>query len=150
VLGVDTTPGQVMLTGSGTLTYPEWAVRLPVFVLSLLGQSLLFVGLRRAFGPTRALLMSLFVVLSTGWTLIMRHAMTDGPMIASLTGALGCFVAGLTTEPDKEAPSLAIELRGRVFSLGTTSLVLGAVTLLGLPQIFLLLSRKPQPGDPGR
>ncbi len=141
LFGVDTTPGQVMLGAQGALTYPEWAVRLPVFFLSVLGQSLLFVGLRRAFGQKSALLASLLVVLSTGWTLIMRHAMTDGPMIATLTGALGCFLAGLATEADQKAPSLAIGIGTRTLSLSMTSLVLGAVTLLGLPQILLLLSR---------
>ncbi len=140
--GVRFEPDQ-MLAGvaSGHVPHPEWAARLPVFLLMLPAVYLAYRAVAQRFGARAGFLGA--VVLSTAphWYVIGRQSMTDMPYVAPLTAALACVLLGLGQEPEAEAPTFPVRVGKRSLALGPQHLVLGLVAATVLPQVLYLFSR---------
>jgi 4-amino-4-deoxy-L-arabinose transferase-like glycosyltransferase len=125
----------------GRHPYPEWAARLPMLLFSLVGQVLLYAGVKKTWGRGPAWLGSVLLIAVPHYAIIVHQSMTDLPYIATLTGAMGLLLLGLSTRPEALATGYAVDLGGKRRVVSAYSLVMGAIIVLALPQILYLLSR---------
>lgn len=125
----------------GRHPYPEWAARLPMLLMSLLGQVLLYAGVRRSWGRRAAFIGSLVLMSAPSYALIVHQSMTDLPYIAALMGAMGLFLLGVFSPPDAPVRGYSVRLGRRSLVLSAQGLVLGTIVLFALPQILYLASR---------
>ena len=141
-LGVHYQPDK-MLIGDGTqpLMHPEWAVRAPVVLLTILCMYLLYKGVQKTFGGRAALLGSLVLATMPDWYFLAHQTMTDMPFVAAMTGCMGLVMLGLRTPDDQLARAYEIKLGDLRFRLTAWHLVFGAVLVCALPQILYLFSR---------
>ncbi len=86
-LGVHYQPDK-MLIGNGTmpLMHPEWAVRLPVVLLTIVAMYLLYKGVAKTFGRRAALLGSLVLATMPDWYFLAHKTMTDMPFVVADDG----------------------------------------------------------------
>jgi 4-amino-4-deoxy-L-arabinose transferase-like glycosyltransferase len=141
-LGVHYQPDK-MLIGDGTkpLMHPEWAVRAPVVLLTILAVYLLYKGVSKTFGRRAAFLGGLVLCTMPDWYFIAHQTMTDMPCVGAMTASMGLILIGLRTPEDREARAFEVKLGSRRWRLTGWHLVFGAVLLCAIPQILYLLSR---------
>jgi 4-amino-4-deoxy-L-arabinose transferase-like glycosyltransferase len=142
VTGVRYEPGQMLTAaGEGRLPEPEWAVRMPVFLLTLVGVYLLYKGVARVAGRRAGLLGAVALVTMPQFFLIAQQTMTDMPFVACMGAAMGLFIYGSACDPEERAPSWEIDLGFARPRVSLLHLVLGAILCVIVPQILYLLSR---------
>lgn len=142
LFGVQHAPDAMLAAAArGFEPHPEWAARLPMLLLSLLGQVLLYAAAAKAWGKRPALLGSLLLVSVPYYALIVHQSMTDLPYIATLMAAMGLFLLGLFTPDDQTVRGFALPLGKRQLILSAHQLVIGSIVLLALPQVLYLCSR---------
>ncbi|HEX8791710.1 MAG TPA: glycosyltransferase family 39 protein [Polyangiaceae bacterium] len=141
-LGVHYQPDK-MLIGDGTkpTMHPEWAVRAPVVMLTILAVYLLYKGVSKTFGRRAAFLGGLVLCTMPDWYFIAHQTMTDMPCVGAMTASMGLILIGLRTPEDREARAYEVKLGSRRWRLTAWHLVFGAVLVCAIPQILYLLSR---------
>ena len=133
-LGADASP-------DANWSHPEWAIRLPIALLSLSAIGAAYHTLKRTFGQRAALLGGLALTTAPTFFMIAHQAITDMPLTGNLTIAVCMFICAITTPKEDLANAVKIG-RGRFsFLLGWRQFVLGIVALLALPQALYLISR---------
>ena len=153
-LGVHYQPDK-MLVGNGVhpTMHPEWAVRTPVVLLTIVAMYFLYKGVAKTFGRRAALLGALVLATMPDWYFIAHQTMTDMPFVGAMTACLGLVLIGLRTPTHVEATAYEIRIAGRTVRLTAWHLVFGATILCALPQILYLLSRNIEflwrPGEHG-
>ncbi|MGC4063976.1 MAG: glycosyltransferase family 39 protein [Polyangiaceae bacterium] len=142
LFGVRHAPDAMLASiATGHEPYPEWAARLPMLLLSLVGQLTLYAGARAYIGKRAAFLGSVVLVAVPHYALIVHQSMTDLPYIATLMAAVGLVLLGLHTENDAVVTGYRIPMGRRTIVLSAHGLLLGTVVLFALPQILYLVSR---------
>ncbi len=141
-LGVGFRPDQ-MLAGAahGRFPQPEWAARLPVFLLTLAGGYFLYKGAAKAWGRRAGLIGGLVLATMPYWFLIGHQTMTDMPYVAPLTAAMGLFLYGVFTDPSEQVGVYELRLGKRVLRVSVFHLLFFVVILAALPQVLYLASR---------
>ncbi|HEY4016730.1 MAG TPA: glycosyltransferase family 39 protein [Polyangiaceae bacterium] len=141
-LGVHYQPDK-MLIGDGTqpIMHPEWAVRAPVILLTILGLYLLYKGVSRTYGRRAAFLGALVLATMPDWFLIAHQTMTDMPFVGSMTACMGLVLVGLRTDGQQQARVYEVTVGRTRWRLSAWHLVFGAVLISVLPQVLYLLSR---------
>lgn len=141
-LGVQYQPDQ-MLAGvaQGRFPQPEWAARMPIFLLSLLGSYVLYRGMAQAVGRRAAMIGGIVLITAPYWYFLTHQTMTDMAYVGPLTAAVGFALLGFVTDPETQVKRYELRFGKRVLSLSGWHLLFGAVTLLVLPQVIYLLSR---------
>jgi 4-amino-4-deoxy-L-arabinose transferase-like glycosyltransferase len=141
-LGVHYQPDK-MLIGDGTrpVMHPEWAVRAPVVLLTILSLYLLYKGVAKTFGRRAALLGSLVLATMPDWYFIAHQTMTDMPFVGAMTACMGLVLLGLRTAEDREARAYEVKIGAVRLCFTAWHLVFGAVLVCAIPQILYLLSR---------
>ncbi|MGK4008141.1 glycosyltransferase family 39 protein [Sorangium sp. So ce1036] len=140
--GVRYRPGEMLsAVAEGRTPWPEWAVRLPIFALTLIAVYLLYKAVARTFSRRAGLLAG--VVLSTmpQWFLVSHQTMTDMPFVATMAAAMALFLLGIHADEAEEARVYEVDLGVLKVGLSVYHLVLGAIIACALPQILYLLSR---------
>ena len=125
----------------GHVPWPEWAVRLPVFLLTLLAVYLLYKAVARVFGRRAGLLGGVVLITMPQWFLVTHQTMTDMPFVAPMAAAMALLLLGAHTDPEEEVSLYEIAVGEVRLRLSLYHLVLGAVVACALPQILYLLSR---------
>jgi len=133
----------MMMTGaSGAWTaHPEWVVRTPNVLMTLVAMYLLYKGVAKVFGRRAGLLGALVLATTADWFFLAHQTMTDMPFVAAMTGAMGLLLNGLNTHEDARVSVYEVAAFGRKWRLSLWHLVFGVVLLCALPQILYLLSR---------
>ncbi len=141
-LGVHYQPDK-MLIGNGTspVMHPEWAVRAPVVLLTIVAMYLLYKGAAKTFGRRAALLGSLVLATMPDWYFLAHQTMTDMPFVASMTACMGLVMLGLRTPETLETRAYEVKVKGLRFRLTAWHLVFGAILISVIPQVLYLLSR---------
>ncbi|MEZ4227158.1 MAG: glycosyltransferase family 39 protein [Polyangiaceae bacterium] len=141
-LGVGFEPDRMLHAVTlGRFPQPEWAARMPVFLLTLAGGYFLYKGTARVWGRRAALLGGLALVTMPYWFLIGHQTMTDMPYVAPLTAAMGLFMYGIFAKPEERVGVYELSLFGRSFRVSLFHLLFFVVILLALPQVLYLASR---------
>jgi 4-amino-4-deoxy-L-arabinose transferase-like glycosyltransferase len=140
--GFDPRP-DAMLAGiaAGRSPAPEWAARLPIVAIALLGLLGLQSGVARYFGRRAANLGALILVTCPYWFFVARQTMVDMTYVGPLAAALGFFLLARAADEAQQARVYRIELGRRSLSLSGYHVVFTAVSALALAQIFYLVSR---------
>ncbi len=141
-LGVHYEPDK-MLIGDGTqpVMHPEWAVRAPVVLLTILGLYLLYKGVAKTFGRRAALLGSLVLATMPDWYFIAHQTMTDMPFVSTMTACMGLVLLGLRTDAQVQARVYEVGAGRWKVRLSGWHLVFGVVLVSVVPQVLYLLSR---------
>lgn len=141
-LGVHYQPDK-MLTGDGMkpLMHPEWAVRTPVVLLTIVALYFLYKGVSKAFGPRASMIGALVLATMPDFYFVAHQTMTDMPFVAAMTASIGLVMLGLRTPDDSLARAYEVKAGPRRFRLTGWHLVFGSILVCTLPQIFYLFSR---------
>lgn len=141
-LGVQAMPDQMLASvAQGRFPQPEWAARMPVFLLTLMGVYFLYKGVARVFGRSAGLLGGIVLITMPYWFLISHQTMTDMPYVAPLAAAMGLFLLAFHTDPEARTRLYQLSLGRLTLRFGLHHLVLFAAVLLVLPQVLYLASR---------
>jgi 4-amino-4-deoxy-L-arabinose transferase-like glycosyltransferase len=141
-LGVHYQPDK-MLIGNGTypVMHPEWAVRMPIVLMTIVAMYLLYKGAAKTFGRRAALLGSLVLATMPDWYFLAHQTMTDMPFVAPMTACMGLVMVGLRTPETLETRAYEVKVKSVRFRLTAWHLVFGAVLVCVVPQILYLLTR---------
>ncbi len=141
-LGVRYQPDK-MLIGGGTqpMMHPEWAVRAPVVLLTILAAYLLYKGVSKAFGRRAALLGSLVLATMPDWYLLAHQTMTDMPCVAPMTACMGLVLLGVHASETAEVRAYEVKIGTARVRFTGWHLVFGTILLCAIPQILYLVSR---------
>lgn len=141
-LGVHYMPDQ-MLIGDGTkpVMHPEWALRAPIVLMTILAMYLLYKGVAKSFGRRAALLGSIVLATMPDWYMLAHQTMTDMPFVAAMTACMGLVMMALRAPEEETVRVYEVKLAHARLRLSGWHLVFGAILVCALPQILYLLSR---------
>lgn len=142
IFGVNYHPGQ-MLAGAahGHTPRPEWAVRMPVFILTIVGLYFLYKGVAKVFGRRPALIGALVLATMPQWFLLAHQTITDMPLVSTLSASMGLALLGMHTDAEQRVRVYEVAIGKLKLRLSGYHLVLGVVLMSALPQILYLASR---------
>ena len=145
--GVRWQPSRMLSAMSeGHVPWPEWAVRFPVFLLTLLAVYLLYKAVAKVFGRRAGLLGGVVLITMPQWFLVTHQTMTDMPFVAPMAAAMAMLLLGAHTDPDAEVNLYEVAVGKARLRLSLYHVVLGGVIACSLPQILYLLSRNVELG----
>jgi 4-amino-4-deoxy-L-arabinose transferase-like glycosyltransferase len=144
-LGVHYQPGK-MLIGDGTqpIMHPEWAVRAPVVLLTILALYILYRGSVKTLGRRAAFLGGVVLATMPDFYFLAHQTMTDMPFGAAMIASIGLVLLGLGTPRDQLARAYEVVLPGKSSTrirLTGWHLTFFAILVCTLPQILYFLSR---------
>ncbi|WP_437998623.1 glycosyltransferase family 39 protein [Sorangium sp. So ce185] len=125
----------------GRTPWPEWAVRLPIFALTLIAVYLLYKAVSRIFSRRAGLLAGVVLTTMPQWFMVSHQTMTDMPFVATMAAAMALLLLGIHTDDAEEARVYEVDLGALKVGLSLYHLVLGAIVACALPQLLYLLSR---------
>ncbi|MGO9837895.1 MAG: ArnT family glycosyltransferase [Polyangiaceae bacterium] len=141
-LGVHYQPDKMLIgDGSKPTMHPEWAVRAPVVLLTIVALYFLYKGVSKTFGRRASLIGALVLATMPDWYFIAHQTMTDMPFVGAMTASIGLVMLGLRTPEDLPARAFEVKVGTQRFRLTGWHLVFGAILVCTLPQIFYLFSR---------
>ncbi len=117
--------------------HPEWAIRLPHYLLTMGALMACYAAMARIFSRRTAVFASLVLATTPYFFLIAHQAITDMPFVATMTMALAMLMLALEEKPEHEP---AIYRVGKLAFSAQGAVLLGLV-LLALPQALYLISR---------
>jgi 4-amino-4-deoxy-L-arabinose transferase-like glycosyltransferase len=145
IFGVAWQPDQMIAAAAlGREPMPEWAARLPVFGLALIGQQLLYIGARAYVGRLAAFLGILVLVTMPYWYLLARQSVADMVYVAPLCGAMGALLLAFASDPDARARTVGLRFGSSPASqlrLSGYPLLFGCVLVVVVPVLVYLVSR---------
>ncbi len=142
LFGIDALPDQMMAgVAQGYTPQPEWACRLPIFFLTIVGFWIFYRSMVRPLGRRAALLGGIVLMTCPYWYILARQTMADMPYVAPLCAAMGLLLMGFNTEPEARCREYRVKLWRWQFSFTGMHVLLGMVLLLVLPQVLYLFSR---------
>src|SRR5450432_2330245 len=142
MFGVNYRPGMMLATNdAGHTPWPEWAVRMPVFVLTIVALYFLYKGVAKVFGRRAGMVGALILATMPQWFLLAHQTITDMPLVATLSTAMGLLMIWMHSDPDQTVRGYEISIFGSKFRLTGFHLVFGVILLSALPQILYLCSR---------
>ena len=132
-----------MLDGHGGAGFghPEWVVRAPNVLLTLLAMYVLYRAVSKAFGRRAGFLGGFVLATCPDWYFLAHQTMTDMPFVAPLTAAMGFLLLGLHTPEGERVNTYAVRVFGRRFHATAWHLLFLGILLCAIPQILYLLSR---------
>jgi len=144
-LGVEWAPDRMIASvAAGRVPQPEWAARLPVFLMALLGQHVLYLGARAYVGRWAAF-WGVFVLATTPyWYFLTRQSMADMAYVGPMCAAMGFLLLALRARPEALVQPVRVSWRRTAdagWTLSGFELLAFCLLVLALPQIFYLLSR---------
>jgi 4-amino-4-deoxy-L-arabinose transferase-like glycosyltransferase len=141
-LGVRFSPDRMLSAAAeGFEPHPEWAARLPIFVLTLIATYVLYRAVAARFGRRAGFLGGLVLTTMPYWYVIARQSMTDMPYVAPLTAALAFVLLGLGTDPEARVRVHGLAVGKRVFGVSAFHALFAVVLATVIPQVLYLLSR---------
>jgi len=142
IFGVNYRPGEMLESNAqGHTPWPEWAVRMPVFVLAILALYVLYKGVAKVFGRRAGMLGALILATMPQWYLLAHQTITDMPLVACLSISMGLLLIGMHTADDETLRAYELSVFGKKIRLTGFHLVFGVILMTALPQILYLLSR---------
>lgn len=141
-LGTHYKADQMLSGAAGAATaHPEWAVRTPNVLMTIVAMYLLYKGVSRVFGRRAGLLGAIVLATMPDWFFLAHQTMTDMPFVAAMTAAMGLLLLGLNTDEEQLASVYELDAFGKKWKLSLWHLVFGTILVCAIPQILYLLSR---------
>ncbi len=140
-LGVHYQPGQMLAGVGGTTAHPEWVVRAPIFLLTVVAIYVLYKGVAKVFGRRAGLLGGVVLATMPDWWFLSHQTMTDMPFVAATSSAMGLILLGLYTPENEMVRLYEVKAGSKTWRLSAWHLVFGAILISAIPQILYLFSR---------
>jgi 4-amino-4-deoxy-L-arabinose transferase-like glycosyltransferase len=140
-LGVDFRPDKILASSPATLARPEWAVRMPAFLLAALAVYLLYKAVAAWHGRRAGALGALVLATTPHWFFLAHQSTTDLPFVAAMASAIALVLLALRADPEERVRTYTITLRGRTFHFDAGHLVLSIIVMTALSQVLYLASR---------
>jgi 4-amino-4-deoxy-L-arabinose transferase-like glycosyltransferase len=140
-LGVDFRPDRMLASSPGIFARPEWAVRMPAFLLALVALYLLYKAVAAWHGRSAGALGALVLATMPHWFFLARQTMTDLPFVAPMATAIALVMLALRADPAERVRTFAVTVRGRSLHFDAGHLVFGIIVATVLAQILYLASR---------
>ncbi len=140
-LGTHYQPDQMLMGMHGATAHPEWVVRAPNFLMTVVAMYLLYKGVAKVFGRRAGLLGGIVLATMPDWFFLAHQTMTDMPFVSSMTGAMGLLLLGLHTDETREASLYEVAVGKAKLRFSGWHLVFGSILVCALPQVLYLLSR---------
>lgn len=118
-------------------THVEWALRLPIYVMSVSALLAVYGAVARLFTRRAALLSALVLATTPHFFFLAHQAITDMPFVANLTIAMALLMTAVSEDPSRQVKSYRIG----PFMLSAQQLVMAMLVAVALPQILYLASR---------
>jgi 4-amino-4-deoxy-L-arabinose transferase-like glycosyltransferase len=141
LLGADWRAGRMLATVGDRTPWPEWATRMPVFIMTIVALYLLYKGVAKVYGRRAGMLGALILATMPQWFLLAHQTMTDMPLVAALSASMGLLLLGMHTDGDRRVLSYEVTVRSTKWRFSGYHLVFGVILLTALPQILYLWSR---------
>ncbi len=140
--GVRYEPGQMLAaTGEGHLPFPEWGVRMPIFLMTIGATYLLYKAVAKVFGRRAGFFGAIVLTTMPQWFLIAHQTMTDMPFVAAMAGAMAFVMLAANEDPERLVRAYEIGLGPLRVRLSAFHLVIGTILLTAVPQILYLVSK---------
>jgi 4-amino-4-deoxy-L-arabinose transferase-like glycosyltransferase len=143
ILGVRSGPDQV-LAGAHSFAsgaaHPEWAVRMPAFVLAVVGAYILYNGVSRTCSRRAGFAGAAILLTMPGYALLSHQAITDMPLVAAVAASLGFLLRALETPAEAHVSRWSIRLGKRAVTVHAGHAMALALLVLTVPQLLVLLS----------
>ena len=142
LLGVQYEPGMMLEAARhGTMPFPEWAVRFPIFLMAAAATYILYKGVAKAFGRRAGLIGGVVLTTMPQWFFLSHQTMTDMPFVAGVASSLGFFLWGAHSGREALIEARAVRLGPITVSLSAHQLVIGALVMFVVPQLVYLVGR---------
>ncbi len=141
--GASCESGQMLHGALGHVARPEWAIRYPIFLLALFGNTLFSRGIGKVYGPRAMALVALVLATTAHFAMLGHQSITDMPLVAAVCACFGAWLharaAGEVTGGLDEGPRLA--LGSFTLRLTPRRALLTVFFVLLVPLLALLVSR---------
>jgi 4-amino-4-deoxy-L-arabinose transferase-like glycosyltransferase len=141
LFGADWRAGRMLASIDGNTPWPEWATRMPVFIMAIGALYFLYKGVAKVYGRRAGMLGALVLATMPQWFLLAHQTMTDMPLVATLSASMGLILLGMHTDGDLRVQSYEVSVRGAKLRFSGYHLVFGVILLTAIPQILYLWSR---------
>ncbi|HHH28717.1 MAG TPA: hypothetical protein ENK57_10290, partial [Polyangiaceae bacterium] len=116
--------------------HPELAIRLPHFLMAIAALLGVYSLVSRVWTKRAGLLAAIVLATMPHFFLISHQAITDLPFVTNMTLAMCMFAIAISTDPEQEVTYY----RAGPITLSARHLIIGAITLVVVPQILYLIS----------
>ena len=140
-LAVDFRPDKILGSSPTIFARPEWALRMPAFLLASLALYLIYKAVAAWHGRRAGALGALVLATMPQWFFLAHQSTTDLPFVAAMASTIALVLLALRTDPDQRVRTYAITVRGRVLHFDAGHLVLSIIVMTALAQILYLASR---------
>jgi 4-amino-4-deoxy-L-arabinose transferase-like glycosyltransferase len=143
VLGVGTGPDQVLAGAASfasSAARPEWAVRMPAFVLAVVAAYILYNGVSRTCSRRAGFAGAVILLTMPGYALLSHQALTDMPLVASVAASLGFLLRALETRDEAQVSRWSIRIGSRALTFHAGHAMAFALLVLTVPQLAALLA----------
>ncbi|MFO0662667.1 MAG: glycosyltransferase family 39 protein [Polyangiaceae bacterium] len=141
-LGAHYEPDGMLIGGAGPGTgHPEWIVRTPNVLMTILAMYVIYKGVSKVFGRRAGLIGGIVLATMPDWYFLAHQTMTDMPCVSAMTAAMGLLMLGLNTDEDQKVKLYEVTAFGRTLRWSAWHLVFGVILVCALPQILYLASR---------
>ncbi len=132
-----------MLSGAalGLSPQPEWAVRMPGFLMTLGAAYALYKATCSIWGERVAWIGSLVLATTPYWVLLARQSMADMPYVAMLSIAMALFLVGISVPANRLVVAREVRVGKYRFVWSVRELLLVAVLATVGAQVALLLAQ---------
>lgn len=130
VLGVDFHP-------DANPAHPEWALRIPTYLMSMGAVLAVYAAMARIFGKRAGVLSALALATMPHFFLLSHQAITDIPLVANMVIAMSLLILAIREDPEREVRDYRI---GR-WIVSAQHVVVAALFLVVAPQALYLISR---------
>lgn len=117
--------------------HPEWAIRLPHFLLATGALLAVYAFVSKVRSKRAGLVAAVVLATMPHFFFLSHQAITDMPFVANMTMAVCMLGLAIREDPDREVRRYAL---GPV-TLSARHLIIGAITLVVIPQVLYLVSR---------
>ncbi|MBX3269264.1 MAG: hypothetical protein KF729_03330 [Sandaracinaceae bacterium] len=117
--------------------HPELAIRLPHFFLTMGALLSAYALVARTWSKRAGVIVACVLATMPHFFFLSHQAITDMPFVSTMTMAMCMLGIALTSDAEREVTRYAIG----PFSVSARELLLGAITLVVLPQVLYLASR---------
>jgi 4-amino-4-deoxy-L-arabinose transferase-like glycosyltransferase len=117
--------------------HPEWAIRLPHYLLTIGALLSVYALVQRGFGRRAGVIAALVLCTMPYFFLLSHQAITDMPFVSTMTMAMCMLGLAILERPEREVRRYRF---GPVL-LSAQHALLGALSLVAIPQMILLATR---------
>jgi 4-amino-4-deoxy-L-arabinose transferase-like glycosyltransferase len=131
----------MMMQGAGAIARPEWVVRAPNVLLTIVSMYLLYKGVAKIFGRRAGLLGAVVLATMPDWFFLAHQTMTDMPCVAPLTATMGLLLLGLHVDENARVKNYELKIGRVLLRISGWHLTFGIVLICAIPQVLYLYSR---------